>query len=47
MKTVASLGDKILLTGDASGLINVFGWPDPSCEQAISFSGHTEYVTKV
>lgn len=32
IKSVASNSDKMLVTGDAFGLVNVFNWPEPSCE---------------
>lgn len=36
-----------MITGDDFGLVNVFNWPNPNCDQARSFAGHSEHVIRV
>jgi WD40 repeat protein len=47
VNTAASIGHSTLLTGDDFGLVNVFRYPGPSCEDALSYAGHSEHVKRV
>ena len=48
LNTVVGTSDnKILITGDDFGLVNVFNCPNPSCDNAHSYAGHSEHVKRV
>lgn len=39
--------NKVILSADDFGLVNLFHWPNPDSKISRSYCGHSEHVTRV